>query len=152
MGILVRYPFITSPNPYLIPRIGVMKSVMGELTDTSNRAEGFSLMPVVWAFGCTLGYACSRMNETQAIAYLGPTYSPLMGGSLSRPSERFPEVFGGNFWREYPYFLPCVATSSFVLAAFLVTLCLFKEVRHCTAFIVHFPTPLLDRPQAENPP
>lgn len=33
-----------------------MKSVMGELTDSTNRAEGFSLMPVVWATGATLGY------------------------------------------------------------------------------------------------
>jgi MFS family permease len=35
---------------------GVMKSVMGELTDSTNRAEGFSLMPVVWGFGATIGY------------------------------------------------------------------------------------------------
>jgi len=35
---------------------GVMKSVMGELTDSTNRAEGFALMPVVWASGATLGY------------------------------------------------------------------------------------------------
>ncbi|KAF5379817.1 hypothetical protein D9615_005697 [Tricholomella constricta] len=87
--------------------IGVMKSVMGELTDSSNRAEGFSLMPVVWAAGVTLG--------------------PLMGGSLSKPAERFPNVFGGNFWKEYPYFLPCIATSSFVFIAFTITLLFFKE-------------------------
>jgi len=36
--------------------LGVMKSVMGELTDTTNRAEGFSLMPVVWGFGATMGW------------------------------------------------------------------------------------------------
>ena len=39
----------------LISDAGVMKSVMGELTDSTNRAEGFSLMPVVWALGVTLG-------------------------------------------------------------------------------------------------
>lgn len=33
-----------------------MKSVMGELTDPSNRAEGFALLPVVWSAGGTLGY------------------------------------------------------------------------------------------------
>ena len=33
-----------------------MKSTMGELTDSTNRAEGFSLMPFVWAVGATLGY------------------------------------------------------------------------------------------------
>lgn len=35
---------------------GVMKSVMGELTDSTNRAEGLSLMPVVWGLGATMGY------------------------------------------------------------------------------------------------
>jgi hypothetical protein len=38
-----------------------MKSVMGELTDSSNRAEGFSFMPVVWATGATLGYVELRI-------------------------------------------------------------------------------------------
>lgn len=36
-------------------RLGVIKSIMGELTDPSNRAEGFALMPVVWGFGATVG-------------------------------------------------------------------------------------------------
>jgi MFS family permease len=35
--------------------IGVMKSSMGELTDTTNRAETFALMPVVWALGASMG-------------------------------------------------------------------------------------------------
>ena len=29
---------------------------MGELTDSTNRAEGFCLMPVVWGLGATVGY------------------------------------------------------------------------------------------------
>ncbi|KAJ3514656.1 hypothetical protein NLJ89_g2251 [Agrocybe chaxingu] len=87
--------------------IGVMKSVMGELTDPTNRAEGFSLMPVVWGFGATMG--------------------PLLGGSLSKPHERFPKHFGGAFWKNYPYFLPCLVTSSYVLFSFMITLVFFKE-------------------------
>lgn len=35
--------------------LGVMKSAMGELTDPTNRAEAFALMPVVWAFGASTG-------------------------------------------------------------------------------------------------
>ncbi|KAF8875926.1 major facilitator superfamily domain-containing protein [Infundibulicybe gibba] len=87
--------------------IGVMKSLMGELTNPSNRAEGFSLMPVVWAVGATLG--------------------PLVGGTFARPHERFPRVFGGQFWRDYPYFLPCLVTSSFVCVSFVITLLFLKE-------------------------
>jgi hypothetical protein len=39
-----------------------MKSVMGELTDSTNRAEGFALMPVVWGLGATLGYVNPLLN------------------------------------------------------------------------------------------
>jgi len=87
--------------------IGVMKSLMGELTDSTNRAEGYAWLPVVWGFGVTIG--------------------PLIGGSLSHPHERFSKVFSGSFWKEYPYFLPCLVTSSYVVFAFLVTLVILKE-------------------------
>ena len=33
---------------------GVMKSVMGEVLDTTNRAKGFALLPVVWSFGSSV--------------------------------------------------------------------------------------------------
>lgn len=32
-----------------------MKSVMGELTDQTNRAEGFALLPMMWSSGATVG-------------------------------------------------------------------------------------------------
>ncbi len=35
--------------------VGVMKSTMGELTDNTNRADAFALMPALWAFGATMG-------------------------------------------------------------------------------------------------
>lgn len=106
---------------------GVMKSVMGELTDPSNRADGFALIPIVWATGTTLGYGRYRFG-LHFLAYSQTKSSPLMGGGLSRPHERFPSVFGGSFWRKYPYFLPCLAAAGFVFAAFLIALVLFKEV------------------------
>ncbi|KAG6835018.1 hypothetical protein H0H93_005565 [Arthromyces matolae] len=87
--------------------VGVMKSVMGELTDASNRAKGFSLMPAVWATGATLG--------------------PLIGGTLASPVERFPRFFSSRFWQEYPYFLPCLASGAFVFVAFGITLVFFTE-------------------------
>jgi hypothetical protein len=36
--------------------IGVMKSMLAELTDETNMARGFSLIPVIWAVGGTIGY------------------------------------------------------------------------------------------------
>ncbi|KAF8875778.1 major facilitator superfamily domain-containing protein [Infundibulicybe gibba] len=86
---------------------GVTKSMLGELTDSSNRVKGFSLVPIAWAAGTTLG--------------------PLMGGTFARPHERFPQVFGGQFWQEYPYFLPCLAASSFICASSIIALLFLKE-------------------------
>ena len=37
--------------------VGVIKSMMGEITDSTNIAQGMALMPVVWSTGATLGYA-----------------------------------------------------------------------------------------------
>lgn len=108
------------------PPLGVMKSVMGELTDSTNRAEGFSLLPVVWGFGATMGYV-SNVLFLDGV-YLSPGCRPLIGGTLSRPQERFPDTFKGAFWRIFPYFLPCLVPAGYVLCAFLVTLLFFKEV------------------------
>ncbi|KAF8875928.1 major facilitator superfamily domain-containing protein [Infundibulicybe gibba] len=91
----------------LIGLVGVIKSVMGELTDPSNRAQGFSLIPAASAAGATLG--------------------PLVGGTFARPREQFPRVFGGQFWQDYPYFLPCLVASSFVCVSFIIGLLFLKE-------------------------
>ena len=48
---------------------------MGELTDPTNRAQGFSLMPVVWGFGATMGYVL-----TQAFGIISDLVNePLLG-------------------------------------------------------------------------
>jgi len=49
----------------LIQNAGVMKSVMGELTDPTNRAEGFALLPITWGFGATMG--CVIWNNHRSI-------------------------------------------------------------------------------------
>ncbi|KAJ4480158.1 major facilitator superfamily transporter [Lentinula aciculospora] len=87
--------------------IGVMKSTIGDLTDSSNRAEGVSMLPVVWSLGATIG--------------------PLIGGTFARPHERFPKVFTAPFWKAYPYFLPCLIGVGYVFVAFWITVLVFKE-------------------------
>jgi len=87
--------------------IGVMKSIMGDLTDPTNRAEGFALLPMMWAFGATVG--------------------PLVGGTLSKPQQRFPRYFEGGFWKNYPYFLPSFVTSCFVLFVFTIAFLFLNE-------------------------
>ncbi|KAG5644648.1 hypothetical protein DXG03_008030 [Asterophora parasitica] len=68
--------------------IGVSKSVMGEITDSTNIADAFALMPLNWSFGSTIG--------------------PILGGLLSQPAKTWPDLFGKIlFFHQYPYFLPC---------------------------------------------
>jgi len=53
---------------------------------------------------------------------------PIFGGSLSRPSERFPAFFGNNeFLKTHPYFLPCAVPATFSALAWLVTFLFLKE-------------------------
>lgn len=52
---------------------------------------GFALLPIVWSVGAAFG--------------------PFVGGTLSNPATLLPEVFDTPFWKEYPYFLPCLVTA-----------------------------------------
>ncbi|EJC99925.1 MFS general substrate transporter [Fomitiporia mediterranea MF3/22] len=97
-----------SLNGALNGNIGVVKSMMGELTDSTNVARAFAYQPISWSTGATIG--------------------PLIGGALSHPTERFPDLFGGNaFLEKYPYFLPCSIPATFSILAWFVTLVWLKE-------------------------
>ncbi|KAF8840906.1 MFS general substrate transporter [Paxillus ammoniavirescens] len=62
--------------------VGVMKSMLGELTDVTNRAQGFAFFPVIWSIGVVVG--------------------PAIGGSLSRPQDHFPHLFAGTALKNIP--------------------------------------------------
>jgi len=94
-------------NGMLNGNVGVMKSMMAELTDETNMARGFSLIPIAWAVGSTVG--------------------PFFGGVLSRPQDRWPDLFSHRFWGEYPYFLPCLAAVTYALLAFTLAAIFLKE-------------------------
>ncbi|KAG6841116.1 hypothetical protein C0991_001685 [Blastosporella zonata] len=87
--------------------IGVSKSVVGELTDSTNMADAFALMPLMWSIGSTIG--------------------PIMGGVLSQPAKTWPDLFGRFvFFHQYPYFLPC-AVAAFI--AFLPSVFAFAGLK-----------------------
>ncbi|KAH9059730.1 MFS general substrate transporter [Lactarius vividus] len=91
--------------------IGTVKSMMAELTDETNVARGFSILPMSWSLGYAVG--------------------PFIGGMLSRPQDRWPSVFSHPFWAEYPYFLPCFAVASCGCASFTACLIYLKETVNC---------------------
>ncbi|KAI6095037.1 MFS general substrate transporter [Pisolithus croceorrhizus] len=87
--------------------VGVMKSVIGEITDATNMARAFALIPIVFTFGASI--------------------APLFGGALVKPHEHWPKLFSGSFWVQYPYFLPSLVSASFTAFSFLITALFLKE-------------------------
>ncbi|KAH9955871.1 MFS general substrate transporter [Russula dissimulans] len=87
--------------------LGVVKSVMAELTDETNIARGFSLLLMTWAIGIVFG--------------------PLIGGVLSRPQDRWPGAFSHPFWDKYPYFLPCLVSGTLLSLSFIIVALFLEE-------------------------
>jgi len=83
-----------------------MKSMIGDLTDSTNMSQAFALLPIVF---CT-----------------GGTLSPFIGGTLAHPEQRWPHLFSGKFWHDYPYFLPC-AVSGILVALFTLIMAIWLK-------------------------
>ncbi|KAG1728509.1 major facilitator superfamily domain-containing protein [Suillus paluster] len=87
---------------------GVIKSIVMDITDTTNLPKAYGYMPLPWMIGNAFG--------------------PLIGGTLSRPADRFPEIFGrSELLKTYPYLLPCAVPAIFASVAGLVTYFRLKE-------------------------
>ncbi|KAJ7135733.1 major facilitator superfamily domain-containing protein [Mycena epipterygia] len=88
--------------------IGVVKTVVVEIADSSNIAQIMALMPLAWSSGSTLG--------------------PIIGGLLSDPEKRWPDTWGKlQILRENPYLLPCAAVGLLSLLFFFLGLVALKE-------------------------
>lgn len=88
--------------------IAVLKSVLAEITDETNQARAFSLIPMCFAVGSIVGSS--------------------IGGYLAHPAATFPKVFGDwQFFIDNPFYLPCAVTSLLNLAAILLGTLFLKE-------------------------
>ncbi|KII88700.1 hypothetical protein PLICRDRAFT_110564 [Plicaturopsis crispa FD-325 SS-3] len=67
--------------------VAVIHSVLGELTDETNQSVAYPIYGLFWPLGAIIG--------------------PLLGGTFSDPAQKFPSIFDYEFFRVYPYFLPC---------------------------------------------
>ncbi|KIK60211.1 hypothetical protein GYMLUDRAFT_226269 [Collybiopsis luxurians FD-317 M1] len=88
--------------------IGVSKTVIAESTDDTNRADAFTLLPLVWTTGTVIGFA--------------------LGGVLVDPARTWPFIFGKiSFFERYPWFLPCFAAGLLPFCAFALSCWGLKE-------------------------
>lgn len=100
----------------LLGNIGVAKSIMGELTDSTNRAKAFSLFGFCMAIGCIVG--------------------PMIGGFLANPADKF-SFLDNPFFRTFPYFLPCFISSLVSFAGFILGYFYLEETLDRTVVVVH---------------
>ena len=103
-----------------------MKIVVVQITDSTNRALGFSLVCMVFSLGGSLRYRATPWHFF-ALINIFPC-SSFIGGGLARPGDRFPNVFTSQFWKQYPYFLPCLVVAMITIQSFLIVQFLLKEV------------------------
>ncbi|KIY72240.1 MFS general substrate transporter [Cylindrobasidium torrendii FP15055 ss-10] len=88
--------------------IGVAKTMIAELSDSTNIGDAFAIMPLMWVMGGTIG--------------------PVMGGLLADPAARWPDTIGKiGFFHEHRYFLPCAIAALFALGIFATASIGLKE-------------------------
>ncbi|KAF9526686.1 hypothetical protein CPB83DRAFT_448678 [Crepidotus variabilis] len=108
-------------NGALNGNLGVIKSMMAEMTDSTNISKAYACLTIVWTTGSTLG--------------------PIIGGLLARPADRFPNIFGNSeFMRKYPYFLPCLIPATFLSRAHTFQFLIRSFLCHCDRPFSHSKT------------
>ncbi|KAI9098680.1 major facilitator superfamily domain-containing protein [Phlyctochytrium arcticum] len=88
--------------------VGVAKSVIGEITDDTNRSLAFSLWETAFGVGSIIG--------------------PAIGGLLTNPTEKLAFLFrNATVFKTHPYLLPCLACAFFSVCGALLAIFGFKE-------------------------
>lgn len=81
--------------------VAVISSMLSEMTDETNQGKVFPLVGATWSIGCVIG--------------------PMLGGHLSNPMRKWPQVFEHlPIFQRYPYLLPCVISSAFSVLAIIM--------------------------------
>ncbi|KAJ2553654.1 hypothetical protein EV175_002868 [Coemansia sp. RSA 1933] len=86
----------------------VIRPILVEISDETNRARMMSYSPMVWQLGSMLGGA--------------------IGGLLANPVKKYPWLFGNSvLFREYPYLLPCLFGSAISFVGLVVGFFFLEE-------------------------
>ncbi|KAI3849390.1 hypothetical protein MKX03_002555 [Papaver bracteatum] len=95
--------------------LGTVKAYATEVCRPEHQALGLSLISAAWGLGLVIG--------------------PSLGGLLSQPAEKYPDLFPqGSLFAIFPYFLPCLCISAFATAS-LVACLMLPETLHTHAAI-----------------
>lgn len=88
---------------------GIIRTAVAELVPQKElQPRAFSIMPLVWNIGSIFG--------------------PSIGGSLVRPVERYPELFGkSKFFADHPFALPNLLISILFLIGISAGILFFRE-------------------------
>ncbi|KAG8981010.1 hypothetical protein FRC05_003910 [Tulasnella sp. 425] len=85
----------------LCGNVAVIYCGVSDITDETNQSKAFPLLSVIW--------------------YMGAVIGPFLGGMLSHPAERYPDLFGNiPLLRNRPFFLPCLVSVLITVTAILV--------------------------------
>ncbi|KAJ2121874.1 hypothetical protein IW147_003863 [Coemansia sp. RSA 720] len=97
-----------SLNGFFAGNSAVVKSVVTEIADDTNRPHMMALLPLMWNIGAVAGAA--------------------VGGLLADPTNQYPNIFGRcEIFRTYPYLLPCLVGSLTTTFGLIVGLFKLKE-------------------------
>lgn len=73
---------------------------MGTITDSTNQAQGMSVLALSWGLGSCVG--------------------PLLGGFLASPADLYPSIFDpSGLFGQLPFLLPCLTISGMCVVAFV---------------------------------
>ncbi|KAG7086019.1 hypothetical protein E1B28_003541 [Marasmius oreades] len=93
--------------------IGVTKSSIGAVTDSSNEGRAYAILGFCWGFGGVSG--------------------AVIGGTFERPAMKWPSVFGTiPFFTDFPYMLPCMVASSIMVTGSCLAYFLGPDLGPCT--------------------
>lgn len=97
------------------------------MTDHTNRADAYAVMPFVWSIGQTTGQVPLFRWVEHVLIF--NAYSPLIGGVLSNAAQRWPSTLGQILYlRSHPYFLPCAVAGVMSFITFVIAYFGLKEV------------------------
>lgn len=116
-------------NSYVMPLMSLyrtMKIMLAELTDKSNQAAAFSMLVVGL---CHSPWMTSIQYLCQVSYRLGQISGQPIGGYLSHP-ERLSSIFDVEFFRTYPFSLPCLVVAVVAVCTAAAGLFMLQEVGH----------------------